>query len=187
MHGFIDESGIHKDTGLSTVAMFFIMPDAIEELEKVIISVEKSLHIPLFHWTHHTMEIRKKFLDKVLTKNILNKISIEISVRHNPLYYHDFLSASLGMFIRNKKVKHVIFDGQKTHSYERRIKGILRSNKISTRILSIRKDGASPLLRLADALAGLFRFHLENPEHIETKRLFNLIARNASNFNLSWL
>ena len=179
MEVFIDESGIHKQDGVSAIAMVFVIPEWRSELEKAILEAETSLKISSFHWANHKWSIRMGFLNKILTRGFADKMQIQVFIKNNPLYYYDFLSSSLEIIVKSKKIWQITFDGQKTRRYERRMEDILRDNNISTRMLKIQNDQSSPLLRLADAMAGLTRFYFENPEHEQVKKLFNSVSRYA--------
>ena len=175
MQIFIDESGIHKTAGLSVVMMVVVPNSFVDKFGHFIETVESDLRIGPFHWSSQGWRIKKSFLRKIFTAEITQKMTVEVTIKSNPLYYYDFLSESIAILLDYKDMKNLIFDGQKSHSYERRIKKILRTHGISTKILSIQRDESSPLLRLADALAGLFRIHFENPEHRDAADLFNFI------------
>lgn len=47
---FIDESGIHKQTGHSTTAVVYVEVRNLEKFEKAFIDIEKDLRITSFHW-----------------------------------------------------------------------------------------------------------------------------------------
>ena len=40
---FIDESGVHKQDGKSSVVLVYVMVDDVEKLEKSILEIEKTL------------------------------------------------------------------------------------------------------------------------------------------------
>jgi hypothetical protein len=187
MHIFIDESGIHKTTGYSSIAFIFVMTEFIEAFEKEILAIELRIKITSFHWADHNWGIRRKFLEHLFNRNILQNTNIQITLQKNPLHYYDFLSNSLEKIVIEKNIKKITLDGKKSISYERKMKSILRTKNISTHKLSVMRDQSSPLLRFADAIAGLTRFHIENPDHEECAKLFMMIRKYSKIYFLDHL
>ncbi len=185
MYIFIDESGIHKNNGFSTIAIIIVIPEHVKKYEKEILDIEAKLNINSFHWTYHKWSIRSTFIKSVFKIN--ENIVVKVISKNNPSHYFEFLSASLGKIINEYNITRIILDGEKTHSYERSIKKILRQNAISTRILFIKRDESSPLLRFADAIAGLTRFYLEDPEHPEAKKLFEFVQSQSTHYLIHYL
>lgn len=71
------------------------------------------------------------------------------------------------------KITNIYIDGKKPKWYERKLKKVLRDKKISVKkIRTVRKAGAPAGLQLADALAGLVRYHFDNPKGEDAKRWF---------------
>jgi hypothetical protein len=73
---FIDESGIHKKDGKSSVVLVYVVVDNVENIERTILKTEKSLRITSFHWPRHIWKIRFNFIRALVRENFLVKAAI---------------------------------------------------------------------------------------------------------------
>lgn len=63
---FIDESGTHKQSDHSTIALVYVEIINLEGFEKAVERIEKQLKIRYFHWTDESWEKREKFIKQLL-------------------------------------------------------------------------------------------------------------------------
>ena len=63
------------------------------------------------------------------------------------------------------KLTTIFIDGKKSRRYERRMKKVLRDKGISTKKLKTVNDEGYAGIRVADALAGLFRAYHDDKSH----------------------
>ena len=76
MYIFIDESGVHKKDGKSSVALVYVMVKDIEDIESAILKAEKELRITFFHWPRHIWKIRFNFIQALVKENFTVKAAI---------------------------------------------------------------------------------------------------------------
>src|SRR3989344_9405471 len=62
---FIDESGIHKQTGHSTASVVYVRVKNLEKFEDGIKKIEKDLNISSFHWAEERWLMKNKFLSRI--------------------------------------------------------------------------------------------------------------------------
>ena len=68
--------------------------------------------------------------------------------------------------------------GHAANAYERRLKKVLRDKGISVRKLgTVRNEISQPGIQLADALAGLSRYHFENPNAEDVSKWFERLKK----------
>ncbi len=70
----------------------------------------------------------------------------------------------------------VYIDGKYHRLHEQNIRKILRDKGLSVKNLKTVNDHSTPLIRLADAVAGLIRSYFDNPTR-ERKTLFHKIIK----------
>jgi len=169
---FIDESGIHKQKEHSTIVLVYIEIVVLPELEQEILKIEKKLKIPSFHWAEHGWKVREKFIKAIASL----KFTYKVAILQNPIYLPKELEKVLLHLVVEKNIRKIIIDGKKPRWYERRLKKILRDKGISVRKLKTARADSSPGLHLADALAGLIRYHHDKPKS-KAKNLYNLIKK----------
>ncbi len=171
---FIDESGIHKQTGHSTTAVVYVEIRNLEKVEKQILKILKSLNIDSFHWAEHGWKVREKFFKQAINLNFIFKVAIF----ENPVSSSKMMELVFQHLITEKEIKRLFIDGKKPKWYERKLKKILRDKGISLRKLkTIRKEASHPGIQLADALAGLARYHTDNPSRKDAKYWFRKLKR----------
>ena len=168
---FIDESGIHQKNGKSSVALVYVSVENLELLEKEILLIEKELNINHFHWATTAWQYRELFLRKIMKSNFLLKIALV----KNPFSPHYYEKAIKHLVVEDSIVS-IIIDGNMPHNYERRFKKVLRDRGIKTNKLIFGNDKSYPVLRLADACAGLVRYHYDNPDHTKANDLYGIFS-----------
>jgi Fe2+ transport system protein B len=163
MHIFIDESGIHKSTGHSVIVLVYIETKDLEALEETIIKAEEKLHIEYFHWSATVLKVKENFLKSILKEDF----TIKIAVFSNPIHIQRELEQSLQHMIVEKNIYRIVIDGKQPKLYSQRIKKVLRDKGITVKKLRTANDEQVPALRLADAIAGLIRSHLDDKTKFE--------------------
>ncbi|MDD5463579.1 MAG: DUF3800 domain-containing protein [Candidatus Moranbacteria bacterium] len=172
MHIFVDESGIHKETGKSSVALVYVLTEDVKFLNEAIIGAEKSLRIKNFHWTDCSWKIRVEFFKFILKENF----SVRVSIIRNPFNKNDF-EESIKLLLLEKKFKKVVIDGKKPKWYALKMKKLLRDSGISVKKINMANDEAYPCLRLADAYAGLSRAYWEGRENKNVDSLYEIARK----------
>ncbi len=171
---FIDESGIHKAVGHSTIALVYLEVLTETDFDEYIKGIEKDLGIREFHWADYGSKrgwmIRKKFVEKISKLDFHFKVAI----LNNPINMSLKMENILDYLLVEKNVSKIVIDGKHPTWYRRRIKSGLRRKGISVKKLQTANDKSSGGLRLADCLAGLIRSHWDNPTEL-TKKLFKLV------------
>lgn len=80
--------------------------------------------------------------------------------------------------ITEKVIGGIFIDGKKPKWYENKLKKVLRDKAISVnKLRTIRNERSHIGLQLADALAGLVRYHFDNPNEKGAQRLFKKLKR----------
>lgn len=172
---FIDESGIHKQTGHSTTAVVYVKVNNLEKVERQISKIVKSLGIDTFHWAEHGWKVREKFFKQVINVDF----TFKVAVFKNPVRYNKMLSIVFQHLVTEESIVRVFIDGKKPKWYERKLKKILRDKGVSVKKLrTVRNEASQPGIQLADALAGLVRYHIDNPQKKDAKRLFRELKKN---------
>lgn len=166
---FIDESGIHKNIGKSSVALVYVMVEDMENVEKAILKAEKFLKIASFHWPRHIWKIRFDFIKMLIKENF----TVEAAIIKNPFNENSFEETIKHLLIE-KKVKKIILDGKKPKWYALRLKKVLRDRGISVKKIRTGNDESFPCLRLADAYAGLIRAYWDDKSNQKAKELYEL-------------
>lgn len=157
MYVFIDESGIHKKDGYSSVVFVCVMVENLIALEKAVFEAE--MNFGLFHWTHSSWASRQGFIKRVCKEEFFVKIILV----QNPFYEGVFYEDIFKNVFTETNMRAVVIDGKKSKSYEQKIKKILRRNGVSTKKLRTGNDENFPILRVADAIAGAMRYIDEKP------------------------
>ncbi len=163
---FIDESGTHKQSGHAANAIVYIEIENLQEVEEEIKEILKQLKFDFFHWADHGWKVRSKFLKKIIKLDFTFKIGIF----KNPVKTDQMTGIVLEELITEKTIKNVFIDGKQPKWYERKLKKVLRDKGISIKKLkTVRNESSHPGIQLADTLAGLFRYHFENPKAEDAK------------------
>jgi len=168
----IDESNIHQQTGKSTIVLVYILTENSKKLEEKIIQTEKDLKILPFHWSRHNWSTKTKFIRSIKDCNF----TIKVALIRNPIKN---LSKSLEWLLQHliaeQEINKIIIDGKKPKWYAQQLKKLLRDKHITVNKIKTANSKSQPLIRLADCLAGLIRYHYSNPQAKDAKKLFNLI------------
>lgn len=184
MYIFIDESGIQNQIGHSTVAVVYLEIKNLDKFNKEFLKILQSLKISNFHWTEERWIVREKFIRKILDLDF----NLKIGIFRNPIHPDRMIETVFSQLINESGVRNIMIDAKKPRWYENKLKKILRSRGISIRKLkSIRKDENNYGIQLADCMAGLFRYHYDNPENSNTKILIKKIKKHERLFGEFYL
>lgn len=167
----IDESGIHAQTGHSTIALVYVEIANLEQLEKQILKVEQAIGIYGFHWAHRNWKIREQFITGLAKANF----KVKLALLSNPVKIDYSMEEALQHLIIEKRINQIMIDGSKPKRYTRKLKKVLRDKGVSVKKLRAANDQAIPALRLADAIAGLSRYHHDKPEQSQAANLYKQI------------
>ncbi len=173
MYIFIDESGVHKRDGKSSVALVYLRTEHLDTLQRVVRETEKALRIDYFHWSHNAWPVRKKFVEAIAKQDF----SIKIALIRNPFHATEAYEYALQHLVIERDISCIIIDGKKSQTYERKIKKVLRDKGISVKKLKTANDEGYSALRVADAIAGIVRYRADNPQDERIKGLYQLIAK----------
>ena len=167
----IDESGIHAQTGHSTIALVYVETPNLEKLEDQVTQIEKDLGIHNFHWAHRNWKIREQFIGSLAKADF----KVKIAVLPNPVKIDESMEEALQHLIIEKHINQVLIDGSKPKHYTRKLKKVLRDKGVSVKKLRMVNDQSVPAMRIADAVAGLSRYHYDQPENTQATKLYKVI------------
>ena len=170
---FIDESGVGKKTGRFVVVLVYVHVDNVDPLNRTVLEVEKEMGIEYFHWSHSEWKVRIRFIEAIRRERFITKIAF----LSNTLLNNSAFENILGVLIEEKDIAAIIIDGKKSRGYEKRVKKVLGDKMVPIRKLKTGNDHGYPVLRVADAIAGLVRYRDEHPDHNHTNMLFKLIKK----------
>lgn len=173
MYIFIDESGVDKQDGESSIALVYLEIDKLDHLQNNVIEIENNLNIKYFHWSYSNWNIRKRFIDEICK----NEFNVKIALIKNPFKGNFAYEYALEHLIIEKDITRLIIDGKKNRSYEKKFKKILRDKGISIRKLKTGNDEGYPALRVADAIAGAVRYYNNNPLNNNILDIYNKISK----------
>ena len=170
---FIDESGIHKKVGHSTTAVVYVEVTKLEKFERNLKTIEQDLRIRSFHWADERWLIRNKFLSATPKLDF----TVKVAVFENPKNIGEMLEVVFRHLITEKNIKSVFIDGKKPRWYELRLKKVLRDKGVSVKKLKTVRSETNLGIQLADALAGLMRYHFDNPEALDAKKWYDKLKK----------
>lgn len=176
MYVFIDESGIHKTVGKSSIALVYVLTAHLGATEKVVVDTERELRIRPFHWAHSAWPVREKFVRAVASCDM----TIKVAFITNPFSERAAYENALKHMIVERDISHIVIDGRKSRRHERNIKKTLRDKGISVRKLRTVRDEAYPALRIADAVAGLVRYRHDDPADERANALYRALEKKIS-------
>ncbi|MEK7504379.1 MAG: DUF3800 domain-containing protein [Patescibacteria group bacterium] len=157
---FIDESGIHKQEGHSTVAVVYVEIFNLLKFQEQFEEILKRLRIKEFHWADHGWKVRKKFFEAIASLDYLFKVAIF----ENPTNQVKMMEIVFQHLITEKNIRSIFIDCKKPKWYEQDLKRVLRAKGITVKKLkTVRKETSYFGVQLADALAGLIRYSKDNP------------------------
>lgn len=166
---FIDESGIHKQTGYSTTVVVYVEVKNLQKLERKLIEIEKNLRISSFHWAEERWFMRNKFLSRICDLDF----TLKVAVFENPVKPEEMIELVFKHLIIEEDIKNIFIDGKRPKWYEHRLKKVLRDKGISVKKLRTVRRESQVGIQLADALAGLIRYYYDDPEAKDAKKWFN--------------
>jgi hypothetical protein len=170
---FIDESGTHKNTGYSTTAIVYVEVVNLEGFEKEMKRIEQDLGISSFHWAHERWLMKNKFMTAIFQLEFILKAAIF----ENPVHPQRMVEYIFQHLITEENIHKIYIDGKKPKWYEARLKKVLRDRGIAVKKLITVRSESEVGIQLADALAGLIRYHYDNPEEIDAKKWFKKLKR----------
>lgn len=177
---FVDESGVHKQKGKSSVVLVYVMVENVEKLEKSIIETEGELKITSFHWAKHIWKIRQAFIQTLQNEDF----TVKAAIIQNPFSNKQFEDA-IEALLTERKINKMVIDGKKPKWYLLRLKKILRGRGISVKKIRVGNDKSFPCLRLADAYAGLIRAYWEDKENKKVKKVYKIANKKITTQVLS--
>lgn len=168
---FIDESGIHRQTGCSVIALICVANVVtLAKLDKQVEKLEKAIGTTSFHWAGKGWPFRRDF--------VAGLVDLEFSVRlvqlDNPIKLEEALEETLLYLIPERNIERLFIDGKKHKKYARALKKLLRDKGITVRKVKTVNDEAYPTIRIADAVAGTVRYYADNPTK-RAKELYKVL------------
>ena len=176
MYIFIDESGIHKQSGLSSVVLVYIGVENIHNFNAAVEQIEKDLGIHAFHWTDQSWDFRKNFITALAKLDFTFKVALF----ENPFYATTSYEYVLRHLIVEKNINSVVIDGKKGRVYEHKLTKILRQKGVAARKVITGNDEGYPALRAADALAAVIRRFENDRENKYASDIYNKIKKKIS-------
>lgn len=168
MQAYIDESGVNKVDGHSTVACVLTTSDL--EIENKVRKIEENLSIENLHWKDMSWKVREKAIDKIVDLEIFANVLILENPNNVPRYMSEYIPK----LIEINKIDSIYIDGEKGRNFKNAFKSSLRANGLSTRDLHFVSSKDNPILRVADIVAGCIRYHYDNPGN---KNIFALYKK----------
>lgn len=170
---FIDESGIHKQTGHATSAVVYVEVKNLEKFENKLKKIEADLRIRFFHWAEERWLMKNKFLSRIFELDF----TVKVAVFENPVKPDEMLEVVFQHLITEKNIITIFIDGEKPKWYEHKLKKVLRDKGIAIKKLKTVRSKSEVGIQLADALAGLIRYYHDNPEGKDGKKWFNKLKK----------
>ena len=170
---FIDESGIHKQSGHSTASVVYIEVKHLEKFENKLKKIEKDLKISFFHWAKERWFMKNKFLSRIFELDF----TVKVAVFENPVRPDLMLEVVFQHLITEKSISTIFIDGEKPKWYEHKLKKVLRDKGIAVKKLRTVRSRSEVGIQLADALASLIRYYHDNPEEKDAKKWFNKLKK----------
>lgn len=170
---YIDESGTHKQTGHAITTVVYITITNSENIEQELRKILDDLGLEEFHWADHGWKVRQKFMKQAIKLDFTFKVAIF----ENPHPGDKMLDIVFNHLITEEDIRTIYIDGEKPKWYERRLKKVLRDRGISIKKLRSVRSKSSLGIQLADALAGLVRYNVDNPEKEDAARLVRKLDR----------
>lgn len=176
---FIDESGIHKRVGHSTMAVVYVEIRNLENFQNDFFQILKDLKLEEFHWAEQGWKVRRKFFEKAFNLEFLFKVA----VFENPVNPNKMMEIVFQNLITEKNIYRIFIDGKKPKWYERGLKKALRTKGIKVKKLrTVRKETSYYGIQLADGLAGLVRYYKDNQDSEDAKRLVAKLKKSGKLF-----
>ena len=163
---FIDESGIHKQTGHSTASVVYVEVENLEKFESKLQKIEKDLKISYFHWAEERWFMKNKFLSRIFELDF----TVKVAIFENPVKPAAMLEVVFQHLITEKSINSIYIDGEKPKWYEHKLKKVLRDKGIALKKLRTVRSRSEVGIQLADALASLIRYYHDNPQEKDAKK-----------------
>ncbi len=159
MHIFIDESGTGSKIGHATIAVVYLEVSNQEKFDTGYKKILNDLKLNSFHWAEHGWKVRQKYINKILDLDFIYKVALF----ENPININNMYDLVFQQLITEHNIKIIYIDGKKSKSYERKLKMILRDKDIKiSKLKSVRKEDSYGGIQLADSIAGLTRYSVDN-------------------------
>lgn len=156
----IDESGIHKQNGKSVIAFVCVAVKNLEVVERLVLNAEKMSGIHGFHWAHRNWQMRQRFIEGIAGGDFI----IKVAYVENPITLDKALTEALEYLIEEPYISQILIDGDKPKTYARRLKKVLRDKGITAKKIRSVNDQSYPIIRVADAVAGVTRAAYDSPK-----------------------
>lgn len=163
---FIDESGIHKQTGHSTASVVYVEVKNLEQFENQLKKIETDLKISYFHWAEERWFMKNKFLSRIFELDF----TVKVAIFENPVKPDSMLEVVFQHLITEKHIRSIYIDGEKPKWYEHKLKKVLRDKGIALKKLRTVRSKSEVGIQLADALASLIRYYHDNPQEKDAKK-----------------
>lgn len=170
---FIDESGIHKQTGHSTASVVYVEVNNLEKFEHKLKKIEADLKITYFHWAEERWFMKNKFLSRIFDLDF----TVKVAVFENPVKPDSMLEIVFQHLITEKSINSIYIDGEKPKWYVHKLKKVLRDKGIGLKKLRTVRSKSEVGIQLADALASLIRYYHDNPQEKDAKKWFNKLKK----------
>lgn len=171
---FIDESGINKQEGVSTIAFVYLSTNNVLYLSEKILEIEKKLSIDFFKWSHTSWPVRKAFVEHLVKE----EFEIKVGYIKNPIKSElEMYQQVYSYLIIEDKIDNIYIDGSKSKTYTHKIRKILKNRGIKMKQVLFVDDRKLPVLRLADFCAGLLRYVSENSDSLVACSLMKKIEK----------
>ena len=170
---FIDESGIHKQTGHSTASVVYVRVKNLEKFEDGIKKIKKDLNISSFHWAEERWLMKNKFLSRIFELDF----TVKVAIFENPVGLGAILESVFQHLIIEENINKIYIDGEKPKWYEHKLKKVLRDKGVAVKKLKTVRSRSEVGIQLADALASLIRYYHDNPEEKDAKKWFNKLKK----------
>lgn len=177
---FIDESGIHKQDGHSTVAVVYVEIENGDKFQKDFEKIMNDLRIRFFHWTDERWLMREKFLSKIMNLDF----RVKVAVFKNPINQGNIMETVFSQLISVQNISKMLIDGQKPKWYEQRLKKVLRDKGIAVKKLRTVRSKSEFGIQLADAIAGLVRYCYDYPDISEPRKILKKLQKEGLIFGI---
>jgi hypothetical protein len=156
----IDESGIHKQDGKSVIVLVYVEIKDVEATERLVLEAEKLAGIRGFHWAHRNWRMREAFVQGI-TKG---DFTLKIAYISNPIILDKALAEALQHLLVERNISQILIDGDKPKAYAKQLKKVLRDKGVTVKKIRSVNDESYPMIRIADAVAGLARATYDDPD-----------------------
>ncbi len=171
MKAYVDESGVNKVDGHSTVACVLTTNDL--EIESKVKQIEKYLNIENLHWKDMSWKVRGKAIDKIIDLDIF----ANVLVLENPNNVPKYMSEYIPKLIEVNKIDGIYIDWEKGKNFKNAFKSSLRANGLSTRDLHFVSSKDNSILRVADIVAGCVRYYYDKHDNKNILPLYKKLKK----------